>query len=249
MSRQVATPDIRAFSSIAPAIGEIRVIVCNNTEHVEEYGGFLGDIGTNVYNQLRDEIVTGKVNAGESLREESLARRLGASRTPVREALQRLQAEGFIEIVPRRGARVLGWKVEEIEDIFSLRGVLEPHAARQATLRLSEDELVLAHKLADEMDLFASEQPEGFEDKIAGLNNQFHAIVVGGSGNTRLSEQLQSIIELARVRATFQRYSPTELSRSMSQHRELLAAFEARDPDWAEAVMKCHIYAARSIYR
>ncbi|MGC9155482.1 MAG: GntR family transcriptional regulator [Ferrimicrobium sp.] len=208
----------------------------------------MGEISTDVYNQLRHALVTGELAAGESLREEFLAERFGVSRTPVREALRRLQVEGYIEILPHRGARVLGWRVEDINEVFALRGVLEPHAARQAALRLSESDLVVAQKLADAMERLATERPMGFDDQIASLNNQFHALIVGGSGNYRLSEQVQSIMELARVRATFQRYSAHELNRSMSHHRELLEALAVRDPDWAEAVMKCHIFAARSVY-
>ncbi|WP_276957450.1 GntR family transcriptional regulator [Ferrimicrobium acidiphilum] len=214
-----------------------------------ESGAILGDIGTDVYNQLREQLVAGEIMAGQLLREESLAERFGVSRTPIREALRRLQVEGFIEIAPHRGARVLGWRAEDIGEVFALRGVLEPHAARQAALRLSDDDLVVARKLADGMERFAADRPDGFEDQIASLNNQFHALIVSGSGNYRLSEQVQSIMELARVRATFQRYSTHELDRSMSHHRELLDALAARDPDWAESVMKCHIIAARSVYR
>jgi DNA-binding GntR family transcriptional regulator len=214
-----------------------------------EIGAILGDIGTDVYNQLREQLVAGEITAGQLLREESLAERFGVSRTPIREALRRLQVEGFIEIAPHRGARVLGWRAEDISEVFALRGVLEPHAARQAALRLSDDDLVIARKLADGMERFAADRPDGFEDQIASLNNQFHTLIVSGSGNYRLSEQLQSIMELARVRATFQRYSAHELDRSMSHHRELLDALTARDPDWAESVMKCHIFAARSVYR
>lgn len=207
------------------------------------------DIGTDVYNQLREQLVAGEIVAGQTLREESLAERFGVSRTPVREALRRLQVEGLIEITPHRGARVLGWRTEDISEVFSLRGVLEPHAARQAASRLSDDDLAVARKLADGMERLAVERPDGFEDQIASLNNQFHTLIVGGSGNYRLSEQVQSIMELARVRATFQRYSAHELDRSMSHHRELLDALAARDPEWAESVMKCHIFAARSVYR
>jgi len=212
-------------------------------------GVILGESSETVYRLLKEELVAGDLVAGTSLREESLAQRFGVSRTPVREALRRLQIEGFIEIIAHRGARVLGWRNEDIEEVFALRGVLEPHAARQAAMRLSHEDLAIADKLANEMEILAAQQPGGFDDQISSLNNQFHTLIVRGSGNYRLLEQLQSIMELARVRATFRRYSSHELARSMSHHRELLEAFAAHDPDWAEAVMKCHIYAARSVYR
>lgn len=200
------------------------------------------------YNFLKDQIAGGLLSPGDSLREETIAKQIGTSRTPVREAIRRLGAEGFVEVVANKGATVLGWQLEELREVFALRGVLEAHAAHQAATLLSRDDLSAARQLAGEMTELAIRRPDGFEGRITALNNQFHSLIVSGSGNRRLTEQLESIMQIARVKDTFSRYSETQLERSMRHHSELIEAIDARDPEWAEAVMKCHIYAARAVY-
>lgn len=194
------------------------------------------------YESLREMILSGGAEAGSRLGETELAASLGLSRTPVREALQRLGAEGLVEVLPNRGARVVRWTAEDLEEIFELRARLEPYGAARAARRgLSPARLDELERLCDAM-----ERAVGTRDfrGLAALNDELHSAVVEASGNGRLPALVASVVHVPLVLGTFERYDAAALARSMGHHRELVAALRARDPEWAESVMRSHIRAA-----
>jgi DNA-binding GntR family transcriptional regulator len=194
------------------------------------------------YEELRRLILTGEAEPGSRLGEAELAETLGLSRTPVREALQRLDAEGLVEVLPHRGARVVRWSTRDLEEIFELRALLEPYAAaRAARVGLADDELAVLDGLCDAMEHAAAEDDL---PGLAELNSRFHAAVLAASGNGRLPALLTSVVHAPLVIGTFRRYDDESLRRSMNHHRELVAALRAGDPDWAGSVMRSHIRAA-----
>ena len=194
------------------------------------------------YEALRQLILTGGVHAGSRLGEAEMAELLRLSRTPVREALQRLDSDGLVELLPHRGARVVSWTPADLEEIFELRGQLEPYGAAKAARRgLSADALDEMDDLCGQMEKCAAGR--GFP-RLAELNSRLHGAVITGSGNGRLADLIKTVIHVPIVVGTFARYDPVSLERSMGHHRELVAALRARDPAWAEAVMTSHIRAA-----
>lgn len=195
-----------------------------------------------VYRTIRDQILTGERSGGEWLREGDLATALRVSRTPVREALRRLAAEGLVQHERNRGVRVASWSARDLDEIFSLRSVLEPwgSALAAASGAAPVDELA---DLADRMDRAAAGPAPDF-DEITRLNNRFHRLVLDASGNRRLVSLLMAVVEVPLVWRTFSHYSPEALQRSLAHHHELVAALEAGDPDWAESVMRGHVRAA-----
>ncbi|OLT24710.1 hypothetical protein BJF79_13225 [Actinomadura sp. CNU-125] len=194
------------------------------------------------YAAVRRMILSGDAAAGSRLGESELAETLGLSRTPVREALQRLGSDGLVEVLPHRGARVVEWTAADLAEIFELRTLLEPYAAARAA-RIGQDEPVLADLRArcDAMEAAADARDLG---ELARLNSAFHAALIDASRNRRLPGMLTSVMHAPLIVGTFRRYDRTELDRSMNHHRELVAAIAAGDPDWAEAVMRAHIRAA-----
>jgi DNA-binding GntR family transcriptional regulator len=198
-----------------------------------------------VYRTLREEILTGVRPAGVRLREEHLADVLGVSRTPVREALRRLQTDGLVALIPNRGAEVVRLSVADFDEIFELRGLLESHAARRAASRGDVDVERLG-KLCDAMEHQLHALDEQGYDEITRLNMEFHRAVHEAGGHRLLPDLLARVIEVPLVRRTFHQYSSTELDRSFSQHRELVEAIAAGDGDWAHAVMESHVRAARA---
>ncbi|MBW8482827.1 GntR family transcriptional regulator [Actinomadura parmotrematis] len=194
------------------------------------------------YAALREMILTGGAAAGSRLGEAELAGTLGLSRTPVREALARLGADGLVEVLPHKGARVVRWSAADLEEIFELRGVLEPYAAGRAARRgLPDGALAELEAFCDGMEEAAA--AGGFQ-RVAELNDRFHAAVIAASGNRRLPPLLTSVVHAPLVLGTFHRYDAASLARSMAHHREITAALRARDPAWAGAVMRSHIRAA-----
>ena len=198
------------------------------------------------YENLRGDILSGVHPAGTHLREEVLAAAIGTSRTPVREALRRLHAEGLVEVQPHRGAVVAGLGEDDLDDIFELRILLEGYGARRAARTASSDDVVALANLCEAMEQCLGHPEPAKFDEIARMNLDFHMTLHAAGGNPRLLPLLSSLMVMPLVRHTFDRYSPDQLARSFSHHRELVAAIEARDGAWAEAVMHAHVTAARS---
>src|SRR4051812_2162338 len=108
------------------------------------------------YTVVRDGILSGNFARGERLREEELAGLAGVSRTPIREALRRLDAEGLVEFRPNRGARVTAWTTKELEDLYDARALLESRAARFAASRITADEIAELADLCARMETAAT---------------------------------------------------------------------------------------------
>jgi len=205
----------------------------------------MATIAEKAYSAIRERVLSGEYPAGSRLREEELAEAVGVSRTPVREALRRLDAEGVVEFVPNRGAQVAVWSRQDLEEIFSLRALLEGYGARLAASKMEPAELEELAALADQMETIARRGIEGHYDQMALLNGRFHRLVVEAARNRRLATLVGSIVELPLQQRTLRRYSDEDLTRSMRQHRELIDALAAGDTKWAEAVMQAHVLAAR----
>lgn len=197
------------------------------------------------YDVIRAAIVAGEFSPGERLPEEELARRAGVSRTPVRAALQRLASEGVIEFAANRGAQVAEFTEQDLQELFDLRAVLEGFAARLAARNATDEDLAHLGKLADEMEQLAAGTARGRLERIAELNNEFHATIVDVAGNRLLAQQVSGLIQVPLVHRTFHNYDDEGLARSMAHHRELLTALRHRDVNWAGTVMRSHIYAGR----
>jgi DNA-binding GntR family transcriptional regulator len=199
------------------------------------------------YATIRADIIAGRHPPGAHLREEQLAEAIGVSRTPVREALRRLAAEGLINFVPNQGAFVNSWTAEDLRKIFDLRALLESTAAGQAAPRMTAADLDRLRELATGMVRLAERRAAGFLDKIGVLNREFHEIIMKAADNERLAGSVIRTIEFPIVHRTFERYRPADLRRSLNHHRELIDAFEARDGEWASAVMRAHVLAAKHV--
>jgi DNA-binding GntR family transcriptional regulator len=191
---------------------------------------------------IRAAIVEGRLEPGQRLKEEELARELGISRTPVREALLFLQAEGLVESEPNRGATVRAYEPEEIEDMYELRALLEGHAAHRAATRISEEDL---GRLRESNERFATLGAENDVVDLVRENLAFHNTVLEAAGSERLAAMVRKVIELPLVYKSFYWYSPEQKLISDHYHRELTRALEARDAERAELIMKEHVFEAR----
>ena len=200
------------------------------------------------YDAIRSGIASGLFSAGMHLRAADLAERFGSSRTPVREALRRLDAEGLVDIFANRGAYVTTWSNHDIEEVFGLRTVLESHAAELSAARLVSDQIERLVHLTDTMEQLAADGPDRDLQRITETNGEFHRIIVSAAANQRLGAMISGLIEMALVARTFGFYSEIDFSRSLTHHRELIAAFLARDAVWAGSVMRSHIRAAHHVF-
>lgn len=176
--------------------------------------------------------------AGQPLRESAIAAELGVSRTPVREALRRMATEGTVEITPNRGATLVEFTDADISDIWSLRALLEPYAARLAAERATENNILRLEQLYEEMQQAVADMDL---DGLTDLNNEFHAEIVAASGSRVLHDALALVRKKILVRRTFGHYTSAQLQRSQQHHRDLVDAIRAGNGQWVESTMRAHI--------
>ena len=193
---------------------------------------------------VRELILGGELTAGARLAEAELADRLGVSRTPVREALGRLAAEGLVELVPNRGARVATWSRRELEGVFELRALLEPQLTELAVPRATAADADDLDDLAHRMIVTAAEEDL---DALVPLNRAFHDRLVALADQAALAAALAGAVRAPIVLRNFHAYDPASLQRSLAHHVEIVAALRAGDPAWARAVMTAHIHNARAV--
>jgi DNA-binding GntR family transcriptional regulator len=199
------------------------------------------------YHQIRAMILSGALPPGDQIREEWLAEQCGVSRTPVREALRRLESELFIRRSERQRSYVADWSLDDIEDAFVLRELMEGLAARRAASRISPAQLAALTSENRAIGEAISTSPPDVTAFLA-HNRNFHAIILEAANSPRLTNLLARLIEQPVVWRTAQSYDVADLQRSHRDHGELLAAFERGDGGWAESVMAGHIRRAFHTY-
>ncbi len=199
------------------------------------------------YTAIRNMILSGELPAGTQLGEEALAEKCSVSRTPVREALRRLEADMLVARTDTQRSYVPEWSLDDVREAFDLRAMLEAYAAHRAAERMTPDSLArLCAANARIAQAIAQPRP----DVTAFLegNRLFHAGILEAAGSRRLVAQLGSLVEQPVVWRTAHHYGPDELRRSWSEHEELIAAFDRRDGAWAHAIMSSHILRAYHAY-
>lgn len=196
--------------------------------------------------RMRDMIVEGRLAAGEWINETELCQQLKISRTPLREALKVLSAEGLVELVPRRGAHVAQLSVREIVDLFEALGGIEGLAAEMAANRMSEADLEKLRQLqlCIEQRRRANERLEYFHE-----NHELHEAIVRFSGNSALVDIHARLI--ARVRRARYQAILSELrwSEAVEEHANILAALEKRDARRAGDLMRQHVARTGEVVR
>lgn len=190
------------------------------------------------YVKLREAIVTGVLKPGERLVERQLSVQMGASRTPLREAMIRLQNEGLLTLLPPGGFAVAAINEQEARELYAIRMGLEGYATRLAAAAADAaalDDLRriarLEHERLDPLDRRALEE----------LNNVFHKRLYAASGVQRLAEVIEIYREQALHYRIYDIYVPDEIRRAVAEHDEIIAAVQRHDGDLAERLMREHI--------
>jgi DNA-binding GntR family transcriptional regulator len=192
------------------------------------------------YAEIRSLILSGDASPGTQLKEEQLADICGVSRTPVRDALRRLEAELYVVRSDSQRAFVADWSHEDVDEMFALRGMLEAHAAGRAATRFDRatlDALIMCNEQIEAAVLREKPDIGAFLDG----NRAFHRIIIDNANSPRLAATLATLVEQPVVRRTAMHYGREQLAQSAREHRELILAFEAKDSNWAQAVMTSHI--------
>lgn len=201
------------------------------------------------YQLLRNDIVAGVLGGGRHLAETELAEQYGLSRTPIRESLRRLQSEGLIEVIPHRGARVVDWHAFDVDGMYDLRVVIECFVTRRAATRLTDEQIAELADLCDQMEAVTGAGKAGDPDTVAAfteLNALFHGGIAEASDASYALPARNMLVALPVILQAVHNYAPLGYRRSNAHHRELLDAFRAKDPDWAENVMRLHVMSSKA---
>lgn len=188
------------------------------------------NLSTEVYESIRRSIVEGEIRPNERLIEAELAERLDVSRTPVRESMQRLAADGLV-LSRRRGWVVREHSPEEIRDIYEVRAALEGYAARLAAERATDEEIAEIVRIHE---TYIAELESTSRDHLLEHNDEFHNAVIAASRNGRLAEQIVRNTAFYFVHRIAGFWSDDEVRVSIAGHQELVDALVARDPEAAQ---------------
>lgn len=197
--------------------------------------------GQSVFLTLEEEILSGSLKPGDTLTEIALAERLGVSRTPLRAAIHALAEEGLVEVVPNKGAVVLGVSRDDLIEIYDIRMRLEGIAASLAARRISEEALA---KLTESVELSEFYLAKNDCDHLKELDSDFHNILYKSSGNRHLCKILTELHRNIRSYRKMSLSVPERLKTSVEEHKRLLAAISSRNEELAEKIAVEHIRAA-----
>jgi DNA-binding GntR family transcriptional regulator len=202
--------------------------------------------------RIQARILNGEVAVGARLRQETLAAEFGVSRTPVREALRKLQATGILEVEPHRGAIVRAPKARDIRDAYEVRAVLEGAAAELAATRMRDDQLVALHEAQQLFRSFiaslvastgAGDSRGAADGDWARANDDFHRVILEGAGNSRLVTVVHDLHRTFPRSLTWAalRANSALLEQNVDEHNAIVDALDRRDPEAARRRMVAHV--------
>ena len=192
---------------------------------------------------IQTRIIAGDIPAGARLRQEQLAAEYRLSRTPIREALRKLQAAGTVELVPNQGAVVRGTTVRDVREGYEVRAELEGMAAALAATWITDEHLT---QMREAETLFRGAAGDAQSSTWARANDQFHEAVQAAAGNERLRQTIRDLHKAFPRRLTWGALEADSklLAENIEQHNEILEAIERRDPDGARDAMRRHVLRA-----
>ena len=191
-----------------------------------------------VFENLREAIVEGKLSPGKRLMEIQLAEQLGVSRTPVREAIRKLELEGLVVMIPRKGAYVSNMSLKEVVEVLEIRASLEGLAAYLAAERISDEDLIKLEKIADD---FSQGKDEYDLETLLKKDVEFHECIFKATNNKKLHQLINSLWEQV-YRFRFMYISDYESTKNIDkEHKLILQALKSRDSQLAKQYAKEHI--------
>ena len=191
-----------------------------------------------VFQRLRNDILSGKYQENEELKEVAIGEEMGVSRTPVREAFRQLELEGLIQIIPNKGAYVTGITLKDVQDIYMMRSLLEGLCARLASEHITKEQL---EEMEENVYLSEFHAAKGHYDQMAELDNRFHEILYEASHSKMLENQLKDYHQYV-LRVRQKTLSNNVRSKaSNEEHKQIMEAIKNKDAQSAEMLANQHI--------
>lgn len=195
-------------------------------------------LSAQVYNSIREGILSGKYIANTELKEQAIGDELGVSRTPVREALRQLDLEGLVSIIPNKGAIVVGVSLQDIHDIYEIRSLLEGLCAKWAADKISVEQMT---ELEENICLTEFHESKQNYEQMVILDNRFHEILYEASGSRELCRVLKEYHEYLQRARKITLGQAQRAKNSTQEHKMIADAIRNHDSASAEKYAKMHI--------
>ena len=184
---------------------------------------------------IRDAILKGTMKPGERVSEPDLAERFGISRTPIREAFRQLESEGYLHVVPRKGAVVASLSERDIEEFYAIKIILEGFAARMAADKLTDKDIDRLESINERLE---KTKDEGDVKKFFRVHNEFHELFIKAAGNDKLYDMInQLVMKFSRLRLA-SLSQPGRMEISVEEHRNMIQAFRNHDGKRADSLVR-----------
>lgn len=195
---------------------------------------------------IRESILKGKLRPGERLMEIDVANSLGISRTPLREAFLQLESEGFVKVIPRKGAIVSETSPDDAQETYEIKGALEALAAKLAANKITKKEIEDLIKLNERMRKISQSKQKDYSEFLE-LNSAFHKIINSSSGNQKLIKMIENLRHQT-FRYNFIFLSlQSNLKDSVQDHDKIINALKKKDADLVEKLVKRHNENAKNL--
>lgn len=184
---------------------------------------------------IRDAILRGVLKPGEKVAEPELAERFGISRTPIREAFRQLESEGYLTVIPRKGAVVTALSERDVKEFYAIKAILEGYAARMATKKLSDKEIEKLETINARLQQLAD---EGDVKNFYRTHNEFHELFIRAADNHKLLELIQQLVMKFNRPRMASLSLPGRMQISVNEHVKLLEAFKNRNGEQADNLVR-----------
>ena len=188
-----------------------------------------------ILENIRDAIISGALKGGSRVSEPDLAERYGISRTPIREAFRQLESEGFLTVIPRRGAVVSEFSVKDVEEFYAIKSILEGYAAHRACEKLTAKELDRLQAINDRLAELAAHNDIRTFFKI---HNDFHDVFIKAADNEKLRELITSLVSRFQRLRLMSISLPGRMGISVQEHEKIIEAFRLKDAETAEMLVR-----------
>lgn len=206
-------------------------------EH-DEHDNHSYSLRAKVFNQLQNDILNGKYHIGDNLIETKLSDELGVSRTPIREALRQLELEGLVQSIPNKGVIVRGISPQDIEDIYTIRMLIEGLAARWTAEKITAEEL---DELKEAVELEEFYTIKNDREHVLQLDSKFHEIIFKASKSKPLMHTLSSFHHYIQRARNISFGLPGRAQKALEEHKAILQAIMDRNPEMAEKLTIEHV--------
>jgi DNA-binding GntR family transcriptional regulator len=184
---------------------------------------------------IRDAIISGALKPGEKVAEPELSERFGISRTPIREAFRQLESEGYLTVIPRKGAVVASFSQRDVEEFYAIKSILEGYAARKACAKLTPREIDKLQSINDKLSLLAE---DGDVKHFFKVHNSFHELFVRAADNEKLADMIINLVERFQLLRIASLSVPGRMEFSVKEHQKIIEAFRNGNADLAEALVR-----------